>query len=402
MTSVPRAAIGPREFIALIAMMFATVAFSIDAMLPALPDIAAELAPTAPNRAQLVITAFLFGLGAGTAVVGPVSDAMGRKRVIVAGAVLYVAGAVLAAEAVSLPLLLAARVLQGFGCAAPRIVTLAMVRDLHSGREMARIVSFALMIFTLGPAVAPLLGTAVIAGFGWRGIFGALVVFSLVSVTWLMLRLPETLPPERRRPLRLGALVAAFREVLRHRVVVIAILVQAMVFGTLFGVLSSTQQTFAAAFDRAASFPLWFGVIALCAGAAGFVNARVVGRLGIRRVVSLALAIQALTSLVIALITAAALWPEALAFPAYLLWTVLLFGGAGMMLGNLNALALEPVGHIAGMAASVTGSVATVLGVALAAPVGLAFDGTPVPLAVAVTLYASAGLLLMRALPRQA
>ncbi|MGP3696443.1 multidrug effflux MFS transporter [Rhodobacter sp. NSM] len=388
------------EFVGMIAMLFATVAFSIDSMLPALPRIAAELSPDAPNRAQLILTSFVLGMGIGTFVAGPLSDRFGRKRVIVGGAVLYCLAALCAWAAPTLELMLAARVAGGLGASAPRVVALALVRDLYRGREMARIMSFAMLIFTLVPAVAPLLGTVVIDALGWRGIFLSFLAFSAVSILWLSIRQPETLPPEARRDFSLSGLATAFREVISHRVILTAIGVQTLVFGALFGTLSSTQQIFDITWDRGESFPLWFAVIALMAGTASLVNAALVMRLGMRFLVTVALGVQFLLSLGMWGISANDLWPEALAFPAYVAWTTGVFFTAGLTLGNLNALAMEPVGHIAGMAASVIGSIATVLAVGLAAPLGLAFDGTPLPLMLGVATFAGLGFLLIRSLPR--
>ncbi len=408
MTATPREQIliahtprlDPREFIALIAMLFATIAFSIDAMLPALPRIAAELTPDAPNAAQLIITSFVLGMGLGTLVAGPLSDAFGRKRIIVIGAALYCTGALAAHFAPTLPSLLAARIVMGLGAAGPRIVSLALVRDLYKGREMARVVSFAMMIFTLVPAVAPLLGTAIIGAFGWRSIFLAFLFFSALSMVWLCVRQPETLPAPLRRPLEGARLLAALREVLSNRTIVTAIAVQTLIFGALFGVLSSTQSIFDQTFGRADTFPVWFAMIALIAGMGSFLNAHLVGRLGMRWLITTTLGVEIALSATMALMTGLDLWPEAMAFPAFLLWMVSLFAMTGLTLGNLNALALEPVGHIAGMAASVTGSISTVLAVGLAAPLGLAFDGTPEPLAIGVTVLTVVAFLLMRSMPR--
>ncbi len=390
------------EFIALVAMLFATIAFSIDAMLPAFPEIAAELTPSDPNRAQLILTSFVLGMGLGTFVAGPISDAVGRKTVILGGAVLYICGALLAAVAPTLELILAARVIQGLGAAGPRVVSLAMVRDLYSGRQMARVVSFAMMIFTLVPAVAPLIGSFIIAAFGWRGIFGAFILFSLFSAAWLWLRQPETLSPEARRPLSAGPLIAATREVLANRVIVTSILVMTLGFGALFGTLSSTQAVFDQTFGRNESFPYWFALIAVLSGTASFLNSQIVVRLGMRKVVTWTLAAQAVISLGMALATAGGLWPDALYFGIFIAWTTSVFFMAGLTFGNLNALALEPVGHISGLAASIVGSVSTVMAVAIAAPMGLAFDGTPVPLAVGVFLCSAIGAVLMRSMPARA
>lgn len=389
------------EFIALIAMLFATIAFSIDAMLPALPQIAAELTPADPNRAQLILTSFVLGMGLGTFLAGPISDALGRKPVIVMGAGLYMVGALLAWAAPTLETVLAARLLQGLGAAGPRVVSLAMVRDLYSGRHMARIMSFAMMIFTLVPALAPLAGQGIIALIGWRGIFLAFLVFAVVATSWLSLRQPETLAKAARRPLHPAVLLRAVAEVLTNRQVVMAMVVQTLIFACLFGTISSTQQIFDVHFGRGAEFPLWFALIALCSGSASLINAALVVRLGMRFLVSVTLAVEALLTAVYALTLIAGGLPEGLAFALFVIWAISVFMMAGLVLGNLNALAMEPMGHIAGMAASVTGSLATVASVMIAAPLGLAFDGTPRPLVIGVTALAAAGFVLMRWMPRR-
>lgn len=399
MTSQSR--VSMTEFIAMIAMLFAVVAFSIDAMLPALPQIALELTPGAPNRAQLIVTSFVLGMGVGTLFAGPLSDSLGRKPVILGGAAISILAAYAATQAQSLEAVLAARVVQGLGVAGPRVVSIALVRDLYKGREMARVVSFAMMIFTLVPAVAPLAGSIIIADFGWRGIFIACILFILVALTWLTLRQPETLPRDARRPLRAGPLFAALREVLTTRVVVISIAVQTLCFGVLFGTLSTTQQVFDETFGRGDSFPFWFALIALMSASASMINAALVVRLGMRRLITATLRVQVVLSLGFGLLWLSGLLPDALVFPVYILWTTSVFMMAGLTLGNLNALALEPLGHIAGMAASVSGALATVLAVAIAAPLGLAFDGTPVPLALGVFVLTLIGAILMQALPKR-
>lgn len=388
----PRA-MSQMEFIAMIAMMFATVAFSIDALLPALPEIAAEFSPEAPNKAQLILTSFVFGMGIGTFFTGPLSDTFGRRPVIVAGAAVYIAASLLAMVAPTLELVLAARVLQGLGTAGPRVVALAIVRDQYEGRRMAQIMSFAMMVFTLVPAIAPLLGAGVIALSGWHGIFGAFIAFSVISVGWL-LRQPETLPPARRRAFRLALLWGAVCEMFAHPVVRLSILVQSLCMGILFTMLSMVQPVYDVTFGRAESFPFWFGVVAVFAGSASLVNAALVMRLGMRFLVTATLGGQVVISAVMLLLSVAL--PEGLSFPPFVLWQVSIFFMAGLVLGNLNALAMEPMGHIAGTAASVIGAVATVSGAILAAPMGLMFDGTPFWLTFAILTEASLALVLMR------
>ncbi|CAN0152000.1 unnamed protein product, partial [Chrysoparadoxa australica] len=207
--SEPAAMPGRVELIALMAMLVATIAFSIDAMLPALPTMAAELSPESPNQVQLVVTIFVLGMGMGTLFTGPLSDTFGRKPVVLAGCGLYIVSAGLAAQADSLGLLLAARLVQGLGAAGPRVVVMAIIRDMFVGRQMAQIMSFVMIVFTLVPALAPSIGAVLIALAGWSAIFWAFVVFATVVSLWLFVRLPETLPRAARRPFSTSALLSA-------------------------------------------------------------------------------------------------------------------------------------------------------------------------------------------------
>lgn len=394
---MPPARLSQPEFIALMAMLFATIAFSIDAMLPALPEIAAELTPQDVNRAQLIVTSFVFGMGFGTLLAGPLSDAFGRKPVIVAGAVLYCAAAAVAWAAQSLELALAARVVQGIGAAGPRVVAIAMVRDLYVGRNMARIMSLVFLIFALVPAIAPSLGAVIIHFAGWRAIFASFILFALFSVGWMVLRQPETLARKARRPLSVRGVTGNVLEVLSNRVVRLSILVQTMAFATLFATLSSTQPVFDVAFGQAENFHLWFAAIALLASSASAINARLVVRLGMRRMVRGVLSAQIVMSSVFLLVSWVG-WPEALHLWAYFVWVTGVFFMAGMTLGNLNAIAMEPMGHIAGTAASVVGSLATMGSVLLAVPIGLMFDGTPVPGVAGVLALCVGALAVMKVL----
>lgn len=384
------------EFIAMLAMIFAVIAFSIDSMLPALPEIAAALTPDNANRAQLVLTSFVGGLGVGLLVGGPLSDALGRKPVIIAGFALYALAAVAAIFADSLELLLVARFVQGLGAAAPRIVALAMVRDLYQGREMARITSFVMMIFILVPAVAPSIGAIIIHFVGWRGVFGSFVVMALIGSLWLHLRRAETLPPAARRPLSLAGLAASAREVLGDRQVQLVTLVMTLGFGQMFALLSSAQQLFVETYDKGSEFPLWFAGMALLSGTGTVLNARYVVRLGMRRIVVAAYWMQVVVSGVMVVLVFGGLLPEALRFPAFFFWAVSVFFMAGVTFGNLNAMALQRKGHVAGMAASVVGAVSTLGAVLIAAPVGQLYDGTVRPILLATLVCSAAAALLMR------
>ncbi|WP_114967260.1 multidrug effflux MFS transporter [Alkalilacustris brevis] len=382
----------------MLAMLFATVAFSIDAMLPSLSAIAADLSPQAVNRAQLVVTIFMLGMGVGTLVAGPLSDSFGRKRVVVIGMGIYCLAALIAAQAQSLELLLAARLVQGLGAAGPRVVTLAMVRDLYVGRRMAQVMSFVMTVFILVPVIAPTLG-AWIAGFwGWRAVFLSFVVFGVVAGSWLMLRQPETLPPETRRPLHLGPVLAALREVFSSRMVVICIGALSLGFGQMFIFLSTSPQIFTDIFDKGHSFHYWFALVALAAGTSGLVNASLVMRLGMRLLASTAFATQAvLSALALLAFALAPLSPQA-EFALFFAYMAGAFFMIGLTFGNLNALALEPMGHIAGMASAVVGAVSTILAVLLAAPAALLYNGTVFPLITSVMLCSGLAFVLLRRL----
>jgi MFS transporter, DHA1 family, multidrug resistance protein len=391
------------EFVALMAMLAATVALSIDGMLPALPQIGMELSPDNLNGAQLIVTSFVLGMGLGTFFTGPLSDTFGRKPVMLWGAVVYIISAFVASKAQSLEVLLIARVCQGLGAAGPRVVAMAVIRDLYAGRGMAQILSLVMIIFTLVPAVAPLLGAIVIDIWSWRAVFYGFIAFSVVSALWLALRLPETLPPERRRPFRFHALRGAVAEMFVHPVVRLSILVQALCFGMLFALLSSIQQIFDITFDRAESFPMWFGAVAVVSASSAVLNARLVVRLGMIFMVHAMLIAQVAISGGMILVGWAAANGHVsndLFFAALLFWKTSLFFQAGLTIGNLASIAQEPMGHIAGMAASVIGSVSTVCGVLVAIPVGLLFDGTPMPLSIAIFVQAVIALALMRLMVR--
>ncbi len=378
------------EFIALLAMMSALVALSIDAMLPALPAIARELSPQAVNKAQLVLGAFILALGIGTLFAGPLSDRFGRRAVLISGVAIYLLGALWAARADSLNALLAARFLQGLGGSGPRVVTMAIARDRYQGAQMARIMSYVMIVFALVPAIAPLLGQAVTALWGWRSVFVAFMVFALLMASWFSLRLPETLPVEKRRPLSLAKILEALREVFTHPTSRLSILVLTLASAMLFSTLTSVQQIFDISFGRAAVFPLYFGAIAILASSSGFLNARLVERLGMRAMVRAMLAAQMLLSGLM-IVASFAVSGAGLSFAIYLVWTFSLFFQAGLTFGNLNALALEPLGHIAGLASSVITALGTIGAIVIAVPLGLAFDGTPRPLAMGVLVMAALG-----------
>ena len=388
------------EFISLMAMLVATVAISIDAMLPALPDIAIQLTAKNPNQVQFILSAFIGGMALGTLVVGPLSDSFGRKNIIYVGAVIYISFSALCMFATDLETIVIARVFQGIGAAAPRVVSQALVRDLYSGREMARITSFIMIIFSIAPAVAPLLGAGLISLFDWRAIFLIFIIFALISTIWTKIRIREPLRPEMRVPFQIKIFRAAFLEIISIGIVRVSIITLIFSYGTLFTCILLVQQVFDQFFGRANNFPEWFAVIAAFSASASFLNSMLVMKLGMRRLISAALRVQiALSAFMLLMFWTGAISGN-LGFGFFVFWVFSLFFQAGLTFGNLTALAMEPLGHIAGTAASVISALATLGSVFLATIAGHFFDGTPLAMIISIALFASFGALSAHLLRR--
>ncbi|MEM8731204.1 MAG: multidrug effflux MFS transporter [Pseudomonadota bacterium] len=387
------------ELIALVAALFACVAFSLDAMLPAMPQMAQQLSPEDPNRIGLVLTVFVLGLGIGTFLTGPLSDAFGRRAVILWGAALFILASAVAWQSDDLTVVLLSRLVQGLAAAAPRVVAMAVLRDVFSGRAMAQVMSFVMMIFMIVPAIAPLMGSFVINAWDWHGIFMAFVIFMGALGLWVALRLPETLAVSDRRPFRAPLLWSAVREMILHPTVRISIIVQVLSMAVLFSTLTMVQPIYDTVYDRAESFPYWFGAVAVVAGTGSLLNAVLVVRIGMRRMVAYVYLGQMLiTVAVLAHIYLGQ--TEVGAFWVFVFWQVSIFFMGGLTMGNLNAIAMEPMGHIAGLAASVIGGIATVLAAPVATVIGLSFDGTLRPLAIGILGLTVAGYLSMRAMAK--
>ena len=379
------------EFIALMAMLVATVALSIDAMLPALPNIALELTPNHTNQAQLILSSFILGMALGTFVMGPLSDSFGRKNIIYFGASVYIISSALCMFAPNLETIVVARVLQGIGAAAPRVVSQALIRDLYSGREMARISSFIMIIFSLVPAVAPLLGAGLISVFDWRAIFVTFILFVVMSTIWTGIRITEPLKPEMRVPFSVQTFWAALTEISSLGIVRTSIITLIFSYGILFTTILLVQPIFDQFFARADSFPFWFALIAVLSASASFVNAMLVMQMGMRRLISTALRVQIIWSFLMLLLFQCGIILGAWGFAIFVFWIFGLFFQTGMTLGNLTALAMEPLGHIAGTGASVISAVATLGSVAIATIIGQFFDGTPLVMIIGIFVLAFCG-----------
>jgi DHA1 family bicyclomycin/chloramphenicol resistance-like MFS transporter len=380
------------EFIALVALSMSLVAMSIDTMLPALGNIAADLGTRDPNDRQLVLTVFFAGLTVGLLIYGPISDSVGRKPTMYVGVALFIIGGLVCAFTSDFTLMIAGRILQGFGAASPRIVAIAMVRDVHGGRSMARIMSFVMAIFILVPILAPSIGQAILFVAPWRAIFLALVAIGLIFLAWFALRQPETHPPEARSKFSAATILSAARETFTNRITLGYMLATGLIFGAFISYLGTSQQIFQEQYGLGSLFPVFFGILAAGIGAASIVNARLVMRLGMRLLSKWALR----SCCVLSFGFLAVAWllgghPPLLPFMAYML---LCFFCNGLLFSNYNALAMEPMGHIAGVAAAVTGAVSTLVALVAGTLIGRAYDGTVIPVIAGFALLGLAALIV--------
>ncbi len=379
MNTASRDALPPvGEFIALVAMLSSLTALSIDAMLPALGVIGRELGVVHANDPQLVLSALFLGLGCGQILFGPLSDATGRKPPMFVGLGVFALGSLLAMLASDFHHMLLGRFLQGLGASAPRVLSMALVRDCFSGREMARIVSFTMSVFILVPMLAPSLGQGILLLTNWRGIFTLFLVLALIVAVWLWLRMPETLAAENRKPFRLQAFVQSAREVLTNTTAMRYTLTAGLIFGAFVGYLASVQQVLQIQYGLGERFPLVFAVLALGLGTASFLNGRLVMRYGMHLLARRGLLVFTLLSGLFWVVA----WRTHGQPPLEILLTYLLlaFFAVGMLFGNLNALAMEPLGHVAGVGSAIVGSGSTLLSVPLGTYIGQSYDGTVLPI----------------------
>jgi DHA1 family bicyclomycin/chloramphenicol resistance-like MFS transporter len=364
------------EFVGLTAALMALTALSIDIMLPALPQIGSALGVRSENDRQLIIILYMAGFAVGQIFFGPLSDHFGRKPVLLSGLAIFIAGSLGALLSGTFTTLLAARLIQGVGAASPRVVAIAVVRDIYRGRQMARVMSFAMMVFILIPVLAPSVGQALVHLGDWRWIFFVLLAMASITAVWASLRLPETAEQALGTERALNVRDSFFAAILDPLTMAYGV-AGGFMFGCLLAYVASAQQVYVEVFHLGQAFPIVFGAIASAMAVASFVNARLVGRLGMRRVSHAALA--GFTTVSLILLAASAFGIASLAVFAALAATA--FFLFGLIMPNFNAIAMEPQGHNAGMASSVIGSLSTAIGALAGGLVGRSFDGTVLPIA---------------------
>ena len=376
------------EFIALAALVMALTALAIDIMLPALPQIGEAISVESENHRQYVITAFLIGFGISQLFFGPFADAFGRRRTFFIGASIYILAAIAGAMTESFEAMVTMRIIQGIGAGASRVVALSVVRDSFAGRAMAEVMSLIMMVFMVIPVLAPAIGQGIILLGPWQWIYFTMAIVASVAFIWVLVRLPETLAPENRRPYKLGVIVDGFRIVFTNRSALMYGMANMMKTGALFGFLAASQQIYGELYGLGPLFPAAFATIATVMALASFLNSRFVGKLGMRLLSHSAL---------IGFVALSGVWAALAFFDMVPLWLFItlqapimfLFGLTGT---NFNSLAMEPLGKVAGTAASVFGFMQTAGGAVLGTMIGQAYDGSILPIAAGYFILGAASL----------
>jgi len=383
------------EFIALMASLMSLVALSIDALLPALKQIGISVGVLNPADNQLLITMIFLGLGIGQLIFGPLSDSFGRKPIIYVGFIVFVMASLICVNAPSLEVMLFGRILQGIGLSAPRTISVAMVRDSFSGDYMARIMSFIVVIFLLIPIIAPAIGKILLDAFGWRFIFNSQLIYGFIIIFWFWKRQPETLEKTKRITFSAKLFLKNAKEFFKYKQTVIFTLMSGFITGSFMVYLSTTEHIFRDQYNLSEEFPFIFAGLAIGIGLATFLNGTFVMKYGMQKLVQVFITLFTCISLIYCCFFYGKPNPN-----IYIL--VFFFGiqffSIGFLFGNLRALAMQPIGHIAGMGAAISGFVSTIMAVIIATFIGRFVTTTSLPLFIGFLVCGSLSLILLRIL----
>jgi len=380
------------EFIIIMASLMSLASLSIDALLPGLNEIAKTIGVADPKDNQLLITMIFLGTGFGQLISGPLSDSLGRKPVVYMGYSVFALASLLCIFASSLEMMVLGRILQGIGLSAPKTISMAMVRDRFVGDYMARIMSFVTVIFILAPIVAPSFGKLMLDNFGWQSIFTSQVIFGLFVVIWLWQRQPETLIEEKRKKMKFSLFTEGVKEFVKYKQTVIFTLVSGLATAAFMVYLSSSQHIFQVQYGLVEQFPYIFAGIAIVIGLATFLNGSFVIRFGMLKLVSAFTLALTLISLSYVFLYYGEPNPS---LPILLIFFVMMIFCVGFMFGNINALAMQPIGHIAGIGAAIFGFVATIIAVPLATFIGRYIELTAIALFIGFAVCGGVSLLLI-------
>ncbi|MCE2517669.1 MAG: multidrug effflux MFS transporter [Alphaproteobacteria bacterium] len=382
------------EFLILLTLMISIVAMAIDMMLPALALMGNDLGVERLSHTQLIISFMFGGFALGQFVVGPLSDSFGRKPLILGGYILFLLGCLVSLRADTLEVMLVGRFLQGLGAAGPRVISMSLIRDLYADKAMARIMSFIMTLFFLISIGAPLMGQAVIMVASWRYIFGIFMALGALTCSWMMLRQPETHPVDKRLAFSLKTIWGGVKEVVTTREVMGNTLALGVVSGPFIAYLASSRQVFQDIYQVAELFPVYFGISATAIAAASLSNARLVKGFSLKSIAHAAFVLVAVVSAVFVPVFMA--YQGVPPLPVFMAWLMLVFFGIGLIFGNLTTIAMQPVGHLAGIGAAVVGSLSTFMSLPLAYVIGQMITGSALPLPLSFALLGTVSLLILR------
>lgn len=365
------------EFIALMAFLMANVAIAIDAVLPALFKIGETIGVEDETDLQLVVTSIFLGLGIGQLIFGTLSDSFGRKPTVYAGVLVFMIASVVCIYSTSLEMLLVGRLFQGIGLSAPRTISIAIIRDSYSGDYMARVMSFVTVVFILVPMIAPLLGQFVLNHSNWQTIFIAHLIFSTIIIFWFKFRQPETLDPKNKTVFSFKLFFSGTREFFRYKESVIYTLISGFMTGSFMVYLSSSKQIFENQYNIIQEFVYVFAGLAFLIGLATFFNGSFVVKLGMKRLSNLAIVIFCISAMLYSILFFNSSNPSLIIL---LIFLGIQFFTLGFIFGNTRSLAMQPIGHIAGIGSAINGFTSTIMAVPIAIFIGSFIDTTVLPL----------------------
>ena len=380
------------EFILLMACLMSIVALSIDTILPALNPIGLSIGTVNQNENQLLITMIFLGLGLGQLIFGPISDSFGRKPVVYIGFAVFMLASFLCIAAPNIEIMVVGRILQGIGLSASRSISIAMIRDRFEGDYMAKIMSFVVTIFILVPIIAPTLGKFLLDNYGWESIFYSQLLFGIVVLCWFWKRQPETLPPAYKKKFSMAIFINGSKEFIKYRSAVIFTLISGLATGSFMVFLSTSQHIFEVQYGLVDQFPYIFGALAFSVGVATFTNGTLVVRFGMKKLVTIFSIVFSLTSLLYISIFYGETNPS---ISILILFLALQFFSVGFLFGNVRSLAMQPLGHIAGIGAAINGFISTIMAVPIATFIGSFVETTALPLFIGFAACGLGSLLLL-------
>lgn len=386
------------EFVALMASLMSIVALSIDALLPALPDIGTALNITNPNNNQLLITMIFLGLGFGQLIFGPLSDSFGRKPIVFIGFIVFIIASIICVTTKSFEVMIIGRILQGIGLSSPRSLSISMVRDSYSGDYMAKIVSIVVMFFLLVPIIAPTLGNFFLYFFNWEAIFYFNLVFGILIMFWFWKRQPETLPKEKRIKFTSHLFTNGIKEFFKYPEAIAYTLVSGFITGSFMVYLSTSQQIFESQYNLADMFPYIFASLAISIGLATYLNSTLVVKFGMMRIGYMATIAYCIVSILYVMLFWSGNNPSIYVLVGFF---ALQFFAVGFLFGNLRALAMQPLGHIAGIGAALNGFISTVMAVPIANYIGSFVKISVLPLFLGFSVFGILSLLVFLFLKNQ-